>query len=89
MHNKLSRLTVFGLILLCPTLTVAQEQQRQMRKPPQEAFDICVDKSESDQVTITTPKGEEVTATCQLMGDDLVAVPEGHSRPSRSKNNRG
>ena len=63
----------------------AQDQQRQMRKPPQEAYTLCEDKSENDVVNITTPEGDEIEATCQLMGDQLVAVPENHKPPQRQK----
>ncbi|MCC4832453.1 hypothetical protein Q4601_04300 [Shewanella sp. 1_MG-2023] len=64
---------------------LAQEQQRQKRKPPQEAYTLCEDKTENDVVNITTPKGDEISATCQMMDDQLVAVPEDHKPPQRQK----
>jgi len=47
------------------------------RKPPQEAFDVCKDKSEGDSVVITTPQGATIKATCKPFDGQLAAVPEG------------
>lgn len=47
------------------------------REPPQAAFDACKDKSEGATVTITTPRGDTITATCKKYKEQLVAVPEG------------
>jgi hypothetical protein len=47
------------------------------RKPPQEAFEACKDKSEGVAVAITTPHGATIKATCTLFDGQLVAVPEG------------
>lgn len=57
------------------------------RQPPPEAFEACEDKSEGDTVSITTPRGDTLDATCKLMKEQLIAVPEhGHrSRSSRSE----
>ncbi|GIU53198.1 MULTISPECIES: hypothetical protein [Shewanella] len=89
MIKTLSSMTLLSLTLCCISGAIAEEDRRQMRKPPQEAFDICEDKNELDEVTITTPRGDEITAICQLMGDELVAVPEDHQQKGRSKGNRG
>jgi hypothetical protein len=47
------------------------------RGPPPEAFEVCEGQAEGDTVSINTPKGDTVEATCQMMQDKLVAVPEG------------
>lgn len=47
------------------------------RKPPQEAFEACKDKSEGVAVVITTPHGGTMKATCTSFDGQLVAVPEG------------
>lgn len=47
------------------------------RKPPQEAFDACKDKTEGSSVVITTPQGATIKATCKSFNGQLAAVPEG------------
>lgn len=51
----------------------------QRGKPPAEAFEACEGKSEGDTVSITSPQGDSVEATCKTMrgGDELVAMPAG------------
>lgn len=49
-------------------------------KPPREAIEACVDKSEGDVVTFETPRGDQLEATCKLMEEQLVAVPEHHKK---------
>ena len=48
--------------------------------PPPEAIEACQDKAEGDSVTFSGRRGDSVTATCTLIDDQLVAVPEGHKR---------
>ena len=45
-------------------------------KPPQEAIEACVDKSEGEVVTFETRRGDRLEAICTLMEEQLVAVPE-------------
>ncbi len=61
-------------IALISTSSVAEK--RNHRQPPPEAFEACEDKSEGDVVSVTTPHGDTLDATCQLMKDQLVAIPE-------------
>jgi hypothetical protein len=46
-------------------------------KPPQEAIDVCKDKSEGAAVEITTARGDTIKAICRQINGQLVAVPEG------------
>lgn len=46
--------------------------------PPPEAFEACEGKAEGDSVSFKGPRGESLEATCEMMNDQLVAVPEGH-----------
>jgi hypothetical protein len=46
------------------------------RKPPQEAFDACKGKSSGDSVSITTPRGDNLTAVCRQFDGQLVAMPD-------------
>ena len=48
--------------------------------PPPEAFAACKEKSEGDAVTITTPRGDTIKATCRKVDGQLAAVPEGMPR---------
>lgn len=46
------------------------------RKPPQEAFDACANKDEGDGVTVTTPQGSSIKATCRKFEGQLAALPD-------------
>lgn len=84
--KKMISLVALIPILLCASSTLtAQENNRQMRKPPQEAYTICEDKTEEEAVSITTPNGDEVEAKCMMLDGDLVAVPNDHTPPERSR----
>jgi len=61
-------------IAFSATQVFAEDKGR--RGPPPEAFEICEGKSEGDSVSFTTPKGDSVEATCKLMREKLVAVPD-------------
>lgn len=43
---------------------------------PDVAFTACVDKEPGDKVELSLPNGITVQATCQVIEDHLVAVPE-------------
>ena len=49
-----------------------------MQGPPPEAIEACEGKSEGDSVTFAGRRGDSVPATCTMVNDQLVAVPEGH-----------
>lgn len=53
--------------------------------PPPEAFTACENKSEGDSVTFEGRDGESLTATCTIINDQLVAVPEGHKPEGRKQ----
>lgn len=59
----------------------SQQGSFERRRPPREAFDACVNKSEGDTVTITTPQGSSIRATCRKFDGQLVAAPEGAPPP--------
>ena len=46
-------------------------------KPPQEAINVCKEKSEGEAVEITTARGDTIKAFCRQINGQLVAVPEG------------
>lgn len=45
-------------------------------RPPQEAFEACEGKNEGDMASLTTPQGDTVNGTCQMIEGELVLVPE-------------
>lgn len=81
-------LLVAGLVVL--SQTVVASQQRPPKQPPPEAFEACVNMQSGDAVTIKTPRGDVLKATCQYINeseqenDVLVAVPLDH-KPKREK----
>ncbi|MCP5326478.1 MAG: hypothetical protein H7A09_09180 [Oceanospirillaceae bacterium] len=58
-----------------------QNQGGNPPQPPQEAFTACEGKSAGDSITITTPRGDSMQATCEDFNGTLAARPSG-SRPS-------
>ena len=46
--------------------------------PPPEAIEVCEGKAEGDTVSFSGRRGDTIEATCQMVDDQLVAVPEGH-----------
>jgi len=79
-------------ILLCAALSfssstlIAKEDQKERgHKPPPEAFTACEGKAEGDSVSIETPRGETLEATCKMMEEQLAAVPTKGERPKRKK----
>lgn len=59
------------------TASFAQNRPPQ-GKPPQEAIDACVDKSEGESVSFETRRGDTLEGVCKVMEDTLVAVPLDH-----------
>ena len=74
MKKVLITLTSLALTLMAAQALSADDSRR---GPPPEAFEACEGQSEGDTVSITSPEGDSVDATCTLMRDKLVAVPEG------------
>jgi len=54
-----------------------QERGSRPTGPPPEAIEACREKSPGDAVTITTPRGDTLKATCTQVNGELVALPEG------------
>lgn len=65
------------------------ESGRTPRKPPQEAFDACKGKSAGDTVSITTPRGDTLTAVCRQLDGQLVAMPDKMPAPPSGAPPRG
>jgi hypothetical protein len=88
--HRISRKAVLCVLaVLMPVSVWATAESRgfgERRKPPQEAFEACKDKSEGASVVITTPQGTTIKATCKSLDGQLVAVPEG---PPPSAGNGG
>lgn len=72
------RKITFLCALLISSLVLANDDsasnnQEPSKKPPKEAFTACVDKSEGDNVSFTTPRGKTVEAICTKTKKGLVA----------------
>lgn len=80
--NPLAYLAVLAISLSLSAHTLAnQDQQGDGRRgPPPEAIKACSGMQSGDSVTFTTPRGDNLTATCQTIQGQLVAVPEGHRK---------
>lgn len=50
---------------------------------PEEAFTACAGKKAGDYVVLVLADGKEIQATCQLMEDQMVAVPQQKMKPNR------
>ncbi|WP_049721752.1 hypothetical protein [Gilvimarinus polysaccharolyticus] len=51
--------------------------------PPPEAIKACADAELNQAVTIETPHGHTLEATCQMVDGALVAVPNDRPEPRR------
>ena len=82
--NMMKKITLGVLVTLVPCSGWASLDSRvlgERRKPPQEAFDACKDKSEGATVTITMPNGANLSATCRMFEGQLAAAPDGPPPP--------
>jgi hypothetical protein len=52
------------------------DANRAHRAPPPEAYEACDGKKAGDKVSFTSPRGEKVAATCNMMPARLVAMPD-------------
>lgn len=55
------------------------------RMPPPQAFAVCAGKTAGEAVTITTPRGDTLAATCREIDGKLAALP---ARPLRGRGHR-
>ncbi|MCG8668023.1 MAG: hypothetical protein MI867_01295 [Pseudomonadales bacterium] len=78
---------VFGIAaaVFWASNSVAQpnDQGGDRRGPPPEAIAACQGKQAGEAVSFTTPRGDNLSATCLKMRGQLVAVPEGHPKKRR------
>lgn len=71
------------------TVSYAQKPGGEKRTPPQEAIDICKGLDTGAECTMTTPRGDSVTGTCENTPDNkyFACKPEGGpggERPDRN-----
>ncbi len=78
--NYSTLITLTFLLIAALPMTSCAEKNNRNQGPPPEAIEACQDKSEGDVVSFSGRRGESVSATCQTIGDILVAVPEGHNK---------
>ncbi|WP_342805117.1 hypothetical protein [Alteromonas sp. M12] len=87
MQKSVMTLLILSSVLVSPLTLAKPDREGRGGKPPQEAIEVCEGKSEGDEVSFSTPRGDTITATCQIMQDELVAVPEGHGQRRSEDNN--
>lgn len=77
---------VFVSLLTLMPLTACgkgNDNGRRPQGPPPEAIEACEGKTAGDSVTFADREGESLSATCEEIDDQLVAVPEGMKRGGR------
>ncbi len=82
--KRFSKGTALLMMLAMISVTACANNERggrgnQQGFPP-EAIKACEGKQEGDKVTFSGREGGSLTATCQTVEGQLVAVPEGHNR---------
>lgn len=73
---KLLKLVVVATLITGSLSAFAQ--QGRPNGPPPEAIEACEDKAEGDSVSFETRRGDSVEGTCEMVEEQLVAVPENH-----------
>jgi hypothetical protein len=76
-------LLITGLLLSMPvtspsladTMEMPYGRPRHHQGPPPEFLEACRDLEVGDAVTLETPGGEQIEATCEQEGDQLIARP--------------
>lgn len=80
--NRLVWKLAVGVLVAAGTMPVAAGASngpgggRPPQGPPPEAYTACKEKTEGDSVTLTTPRGDTIKATCRTINGQLAAVPE-------------
>lgn len=77
---------VISITIILNAVSHAQDDRR--KGPPPEAKEACANKSEGDAVTFESRRGGAIDANCQLIEDELVAVPENHRKNRDRKEQR-
>jgi len=66
-------------ILTFATISYARMEGGPKDTPPQEAIDICVNKSQGDECLMKSPQGDQLKGTCRTTPDEkyFACMPEG------------
>lgn len=86
MNTTKTRLALLSLALVSALFSnslYAKKPKGDRKGPPEEAIEACVDKSEGDVVTFTSPRGHELTGVCTIIEEMIVAVPEDREHGER------
>ncbi|MAD15643.1 MAG: hypothetical protein CL579_06130 [Alteromonadaceae bacterium] len=78
-----SKMFIVASVFALSSLTACAQEGRGQggeRRPPPEAFEACEGQSEGDSVSVETRRGDSMSATCQMIDDTLVAVPDKDKR---------
>jgi hypothetical protein len=87
MHVIRTSLVAAIAAILCVATAAADSERRPPppREPPPAAIDACAGAASGDACSFDTPRGDELSGTCRLVGPDddqiLACVPKGHRPP--------
>lgn len=87
MHVLRTSLVAAITAILCVASAAADGERRPPppREPPPAAIDACAGAASGDACSFDTPRGDELSGTCRLVGPDddqiLACVPKGHRPP--------
>jgi hypothetical protein len=84
MKTMAAMLVATGILTVSAWASYGASEHAGAKGPPPEALEACSEKSEGTAVEMATPKGEVIKATCKMVNDNLVAVPEGGFPPPGS-----
>ncbi|WP_163339463.1 hypothetical protein [Desulfopila sp. IMCC35008] len=76
----LSLLSLLSVVTACANSNREDRGRGGQQGPPPEAIAACEGKAEGDSVTFKGRRGESMKATCEVINDQLAAVPEKHKR---------
>ena len=80
-----TKLTLAVLVAVFAVSLPSYAKQERPKGPPPEAKAACVDKAEADEVSFESRRGDVITASCQLIDNELVAVPKDHQHKEKPK----
>ncbi|MBF7074259.1 hypothetical protein ISG33_12705 [Glaciecola sp. MH2013] len=76
--------SLFATAAFCLAMSLAHAEPNKKRErpagPPPEAIEACEGMNEGDSVSFENREGDTLTGTCEMIEEQLVAVPEGRKK---------
>ena len=86
MKTMLIVLIVLVIMSLSSPVYAFRHGNRPSHSPPQEAIDVCINKSEPDTCKFVSPHGDTITGTCEMIQNQLACKPEVGPPPQSGQN---